>query len=298
MRRKLLLKSLNIIGIALSSLLFCAYLQARRWLYPTSPAIAPQPADSPFQRVSFRAEDGLNIAGWHAPSPSRKTVLMLHGHAGNRDQLLPLAEYLLAAGYGALLVDFRNHGDSEGGVSSMGYHEIKDARAACRFLRAQDDAAEIAIWGHSMGGVVASRLMSEERARGLIIDATFADFPSVVRAGVRERGLPASPITEILLAIFALLSQSNPWSLRPIDHLSALDKPALLIHGRGDPAIPLAQAQRIADANPLIRLSVYEGGHSDLYALQPERYRHETLAYLREIFAGKARLSRRAGLLK
>ena len=64
-------------------------------------------------------------------------MLLLHGHRGNRDQLLVHAEYLVEAGYGALSIDFRNHGESDGEFTSMGYHELKDARAAFRFLQDQ-----------------------------------------------------------------------------------------------------------------------------------------------------------------
>ncbi|MDE2635935.1 MAG: alpha/beta fold hydrolase [Chloroflexota bacterium] len=264
-----------------------AYLQVRKWLYPQSPAIEPQPAESPFCRVCFKSEDGLTIRAWHAPPASRGgSVLLLHGHGGNRDQLLVHAEYLVEAGYGALLIDFRNHGESDGEVTSMGYHEVKDARAAYRFLQDQKEVERIALWGHSMGGAVASQLMSEVNAAGLIVDATFTDFPSVVRRGVIARGLPGSPITEILTALYGWLSASDASALRPLDQLARLDKRVLLFHGSDDPIIPLVDAERIAAANPLIRLSIFEdGAHSDLFELAPDRYRSETLAYLREAFA-------------
>lgn len=265
-----------------------AYLQVRKWLYPQSPPVAPQPPGSPFSRVDIETEDGLNISGWYAPPPmaAGEAVLLLHGHCGNRDQLLQHAEYLVAARYGALLIDFRNHGDSDGDFTSMGYHEIKDARAAYRFLEEQEDVARIALWGHSMGAAVACMLMSEVDAAGLFADAPFADYPSLVRNGVRARGLPASPISEILTTLYGYLSRSDWRAFRPLDQLAVLDKPALLVHGRDDPVIPLAQVESLAAANRLVRLSVFEGGrHSDLYELDPSRYRSEALAYLRDAFA-------------
>lgn len=269
-------------------LLLLAYLRVREWLYPQSPPVEPQAAGSPFTRVNFESEDGLNIAAWYAP-PSKadgSAALLLHGHAGNRDQLLCHAEYLVEAGYGALLIDFRNHGDSAGGFTSMGAHEIKDGRAAYRFLERQANVARIALWGHSMGGAVACALMSEVDAAALFVDATFTDFPSIVRHGVSARGLPVSPISEILTGLYGFLSGSDWDALRPADHLAALDKPALLFHGSEDPIIPIAEAKRMAAANPLIRLSIFEGGgHSDLYELDPQRYRSETLAHLRDRFA-------------
>ena len=266
--------------------LLLAYMQVRNWLYPQSPPIKPQPSDSPFSRVSFATEDGLTITAWYAPPATKgQAVLLLHGHRGNRDQLLVHAEYLVAAGQGALLIDFRYHGESDGNFTSMGYHEIKDARAAYRYLEAQPKVKRIALWGHSMGGAVACQLLSEVDAAGLFVDATFADFPSLVRNGAIARGLPASPVSEILTVFYGLLSQSDWRTFRPIDQLAAVDKPILLFHGSDDPVIPLGEAERIAAANPHVRLSIFESGrHSDLYELDPGRYRNEVLAYLREAF--------------
>lgn len=278
--------ALFIFTLACSGLLVLgAYLQVRRWLYPARLAVDPQPVDSRFKRVSFRAEDNLKIVGWYALSESGNAVLLLHGHRGNRDQLLVHAQYIVEAGYGALLIDFRNHGESEGAFTSMGYHETKDARAAYGFLQAQDDIEQIVIWGHSMGGAVASRLMSEIHADGLFIDATFADFPSLVRFGAERRGAPARLIGNVLVSLYGLLSQTNFSEFRPMDYLAGIETPVLLFHGRDDPVIPLAEAQRIAAVNPRIRLVVFEGaGHSDLYDLQPDRYREIALDYLKDVF--------------
>lgn len=88
--------------------------------------------------------------------------------------------YLLEDGYGLLMFDFRNHGESEGSRTLMGYHEIKDVLAAYRYPSAQDNVQQIIIWGYSVGGAVASHLMSEVEAIGLFIDATFGDFPAMV----------------------------------------------------------------------------------------------------------------------
>lgn len=286
--RTLTLLFIAVLLIPAAVVLLLAYLQARKWLYPLSPPVERQAVGSPFAIVKFESEDGLKISAWYAPPPRAEgnAALLLHGHRGNRDQLLVHAEYLLAAGYGALLIDFRNHGDSQGDRTSMGFHEIKDARAAYRYLERQADVKRIALWGHSMGGAVTCMLTREVDAAGLFVDATFADFPALVRAGVAARGLPASPISEILVWLYGFLSGSDWGAVRPLDALAALETPALLFHGSEDPVIPLAEAKRIAEANSLVRLSVFDGGgHSDLYDLDPQRYRNEVLAYLRDSFA-------------
>lgn len=263
------------------SLLGVGYWHVSSWLYPARNPVLAQAEDSPFQKVELITEDNLKLYAWYAPSKTGTAILMLHGLSANRDQFMQHTDYLLDAGYGLLMLDFRNHGDSEGERTSMGYHEIKDARVAHQFLENQDDVDRIVLWGHSMGGAVASMLMTEVDADGLFIDATFTDFPSIVRAGVEARGLTASPYTEILTTMYGVLSGADWSEVRPIDSLAHIDKPILLFHGANDPIIPIEEAYRLVEANNNIKLIVFEDGeHSNLDQLNPMRYQAEVMKYL------------------
>jgi len=273
---------ITLIIIGTVGLLSYGYIfHVSNWLYPARNPVMAQAQSSPFDLLTLTSEDGLTLTAWYTPPTNGRAILMLHGHSANRDQFLEHADYLMDAGYGLLMLDFRNHGDSEGNATSMGFHEIKDARAAYQYLEAQDDVQQIVLWGHSMGGAVASQLMAEVDADGLFIDATFGDFPSIVRAGVEARGLSGSPYTEILTTMYGVLSGAD-WSVvRPIDYLTDINTPILIFHGTDDPVIPLSEGQRIADSNPNVRLVIFEDGrHSDLYELDPIRYRAEVMAYL------------------
>jgi len=251
------------------------------WLYPQRNQPMTQAQASDFDLITLTSEDGLNLTAWYTPSTNGRAILMFHGHGGNRDQLMSHADYLMDAGYGLLMLDFRNHGGSEGDRTSMGFHEIMDARAAYAYLQEQDDVEQIILWGHSMGGAVASRLMGEVDADGLFIDATFGDFPSIVRAGVVARGFAGTPFTEILTTMYGALSGADWQDVRPIDSLANIDKPMLVFHGTDDPIIPVAEGYRLAEANPNIRLVIFEdGAHSNLYELDPELYQREVMAYL------------------
>lgn len=280
----------NLMLFGLTSLLIAlvfglCYREVQTWLYPPRTPVQPQPNDSPFTEVTFQTDDDLTIYGWYTPSTAGQVILMLHGHGSNRDHFVAHSDYLIEAGYGLLSIDFRNSGDSDGNITSMGYHEIKDARAAYDFLLTQDDIQQIVIMGNSMGGAVASQLMQEVDADGLIIDATFADFASIVRNGVIERGYPATPITEILVTMAGALSQADWVSLRPIDYLASVDKPMLLLHGTDDSTIPIENAYRMIESNAQIKLVEFEGGeHSNLYQLDPDLYQTEVMMYLSQFF--------------
>ena len=275
------------LAIGAATALLLTYIQVRIRLYPVSAPVAPQPADSPFQRVSFETDDGLTISAWYAPPTARagQAILFLHGLEGNRDQLLPQAAFILEAGYGALLIDFRNHGESDGTVTSMGFHEIKDARAAYEFLLARPEVKAAAIWGFSMGGAVACKLMSEVDATGLVVDATFSDFPAQVRARAIRQGYPAALSEWLFIGVYGALSDSSPADVRPAEDIAQVHGPVLLFHGNEDDAVSVTEARQLAAANPRVRLSIYAGGgHGDLLELDPLRYRAESLAYLEEVF--------------
>jgi len=261
------------------------YQEVRPWLYPLRTPAQPLPEDSPFTEVILKTEDDLTIYGWYAPSETGQVILMLHGLSSNRDHFMAHTDYLFDAGYGILSIDFRNHGDSDGDITSMGVYEIRDARAAYEFLQEQNDIQQIVIMGHSLGGAVASQLMQEVDADGLIIDATFTDFASIVRAGAIARGFRPTPIAEILVKIAGLLSQADWTSVRPIDFLGSIDKPILLLHGSHDLTIPIENAYRLVDANSQIKLVEFENGaHSNLYEVDPDLYKTEVLAYLDSMF--------------
>lgn len=260
-----------------------AYQEVSRWLYPPEVTVQAQLAIPELSKITLQTEDKFTIVGWYVPPKNGVAILMLHGHSGNRDQLMPHAKYLLPEGYGVLSIDFRNHGESDGDRTSLGVHELKDARAAYDFLLEQDEVENIVIFGHSMGGAVALRLMHDVDAAGLIITSTFADFPSTVRAGVVARGLPERPITDILLTMYHLLSGADWTVIHPEAQISTLTKPILLMHGGLDPVIPVDHAYRLAAANERVQVEIYEGGtHSDLYEVDPDRFEADLMHYLEQ----------------
>jgi pimeloyl-ACP methyl ester carboxylesterase len=245
--RRVLIGTLRVLTItAVISVMIISYVQVSFWLYPTQGRPESLPSNALFDKVTLQTEDGLTLTAWYAPPQNGYTLLMFHGIGGNRTQLAGSSRFLLPEGYGMFLLDFRNHGESEGTQTSMGFHERKDARAAYRYLEQLPETESIVLWGHSMGGAVASVLMAEVDADGLIIDATFSDFPSVVRAGVEITWFPCITV------------HRNPdhlvWRTRPsrlvtstpnVDSLASVDKPILLLHGTDDPIIPIAEAFRL-----------------------------------------------------
>lgn len=250
-------------------------------------------AEPGWQSVAFETDDSLTLRGWFIP-PTRDdgaTLLFVHGLAGSRLNFIAQLDYLLPQGYGALLFDLRNHGESDGRVTTLSNHEIKDVLAAYNFLtnqqRIQPD--RIVVFGQSMGGATSIRSMPQlPQARGLIIDTAYTSMHDVVADGVRSTGVPPLFIDDLILLIANVLSGSNLYQARPIDVIADIaPRPILFIHGTADATIPVQHIYDLheAAADPKDLLIIDGAGHVIAYQTDPDAYSERVLRFLDEIFS-------------
>jgi alpha-beta hydrolase superfamily lysophospholipase len=113
--------------------------------------------------VSFRTDDGHNIsAAWYEPSVRpAPAVVLIHMLGRSRRDWDGVASQLSADGIGALAIDLRGHGDSQGSsppVAPPDYAAlVTDVTAARRYLGSRSDVqhARIGIAGASIGANLA-----------------------------------------------------------------------------------------------------------------------------------------------
>ena len=140
----------------------------------TQSGAAPQP----IQKVSFFSEgnrlDGLiyNPRGL-APSEKRAAVVLCAGYTYLKGMVMPdLAKALNAAGYVALIFDYRGFGESEGTRWRLiPQEQVNDTRAAVTFLsdQSQVDADRIAVLGLSLGGSNAITAAAVDQRVGAVV---------------------------------------------------------------------------------------------------------------------------------
>ncbi len=83
---------------------------------PSEPSPTPLPPDEP-EEVTIEAADGRTLYGTFYPgsgSGAWPSVMLLHMNGGRRSDWDPMAQQLAEAGYAALTVDMRGHGDTGG----------------------------------------------------------------------------------------------------------------------------------------------------------------------------------------
>ena len=132
--------------------------------------------------VRFRSADA-DCAGWlyrpEGPARDGACVVLAHGFGGTKEARLDAyAERFAAAGFAALVFDYRHHGDSGGEPRLLIDVERQQAdwRAAIEFARAADgvDPERIVAWGTSFsGGHVVEVAAADPRIAAVIAQSPY-----------------------------------------------------------------------------------------------------------------------------
>jgi len=162
-------------GIAVCYLLLTGaiwYAQTKILYHPNS-LVDATPADSGVKFAEVRLPlKGDNISGWWVPSeePGARTLLYLHGNAGNVAVNVDQVLRLRSTGLNVFIIDYRGYGHSSGGPPRAKL-VCEDGERAWNYLVAERNIppAHIAIYGHSMGGAVAIDLASKHPDAGALI---------------------------------------------------------------------------------------------------------------------------------
>src|SRR5207249_2570750 len=87
----------------------------------------------PEERV-LAAVDGTFLHAWYVAPRDGAVIVLAHGYKADHREMIPAAVMLARHGYGALLLDLRTHGASDGDVITFGARETQDVDAAVAFL--------------------------------------------------------------------------------------------------------------------------------------------------------------------
>ncbi len=243
-------------------------------------AIAAREIDRTVEAVAFRLDDGPTLHGWYLRPPDpRDAIVIGHGFAMSRHELLDLAQGLRARGHAVLLFDFRAHGASEGDRSTFGYREADDLGAAVTFLAARPELAgrRLGVAGISMGAAAAILVAARDRRIAAVCaDSAFATLRGVAVSGLRLfYRLPAIPFAPLTVRFGELLTGASIGATRPIDAIAALaPRPVLIVHNAEDWLIPVADAHALyaAAGGPKELWIVPDAGHAAAFLAAREEY--------------------------
>jgi len=240
------------------------------------------------------------LESWVVPSREARTkgtIVLLHGVRTDKRTLIGVGEALADAGYRAVLVDLRGHGESSGRFLTYGAVEAHDLSGVLNALEARGmPLGCTGAYGFSYGASVAVELGARDpRVRAVVAVAPFSTLRGVV-ADYRHRYLPAllgavpDAWFESAIDDAATLADFDPDRSAPLLAVAQSNANLLLIHGTSDTQVPVRHSQALfgaARGNASL-LTVVGADHATMPADATGVVRRETVAWFAHWFAAAA----------
>ena len=272
-----------VIGLVVTTIVVPVGLMYRR-LHPERVALDDDPGRHGivYQDVAFASPlDGVPLRGWYmaSPHPTSRTIVIVPGIDNNRlvsGIALRLAPGLLAAGFDVLTFDLRGEAESGGDSISFGAREQFDVLGAVVEAQAHG-ARRVGVLGFSLGG--ASSILAAARSQdiaAIVVDSTFADWTETLTRALRDADHLPAPAVAYGLALYRLLSGTDPSDASPVRVVGAIaPRPILIIQGTADQTVPVSDSERLlsaAGAGTAARWLVPGGRHNESYFVDEREY--------------------------
>lgn len=237
---------------------------------------------TPKERLTITARDGIKLVGYYFPAtrPSKKVVVLIHGHRSRAAMMGNYAKFYRAQGFNVFMADNRSHGESDGKYVGMGWLDRLDYLQWLKLLvkKAGTDS-QIVLHGISMGASTAMMVSGEvslpKQVKCIIADCGFTSVYDEYRHHLKNlRGLPSFPILPVASLeskLFAGYSFSEASSLEQVKKTST---PIFFIHGGADNYNPVWMVYKLYDAAAgEKKLWVVKGvKHGVTYYKNPDQY--------------------------
>lgn len=234
---------------------FSQYLRRTSMFFPTQYPLGDWTTTAADE--TFTTDDGVKLHGWlfRAADPHAPLLVWMHGNGGNVTDRGPMAAELAKRGVSVFVFDWRGYGKSAGTPSEDAlYH---DALAAVDFAQAHL-AANLALYGESLGGPYAAYAASKRHVRCVIIENS---FPSLAALGNKL-------YAPLPIGWFA------PRAMTTLRWLNAARVPVLVMHGLRDRTIPYSLGKALFDGLtvPKALLISPTADHGEIPTVEGERY--------------------------
>lgn len=172
-RRKPLRTCVAVRPFAAATILVCAIC------WPGAPRAEARPPTGTYEsfRVYTDNVPTAEIAGWILPAAGRAkgTVFLIHGWNASKEALTGWEWLRDREGWNVVMFDLREHGESShtANLSSLGYHEIWDVKAAVDHAERKGLRGPYVMYGCSLGASVGLRWATMDKR----IDGVFAVSP-------------------------------------------------------------------------------------------------------------------------
>jgi fermentation-respiration switch protein FrsA (DUF1100 family) len=267
--------------------LIASFVELNDVLHP--PRIVPQGKTLQKYKIEYRSvdlitEDGVRLAAWYTPPQNGAVILLAHGYGNKRPEWVHAL--LARKKYGVLAWDARAHGESEGSISTIGYLEVLDVKAALDYVLAQPEVEHVGGWGGSMGGATMIRAGAQfPQIEALFVDSSFTsleeEFDHLVPYPV------INPIARFIVTAGTGFSFANVDPLHDIARISP--RPVYLVQGMDDTVAPPDSGEKLfkAAGEPRFLWKQENVPHLSMYLDNPRRYQRRLVGFFDEWLLGK-----------
>jgi dipeptidyl aminopeptidase/acylaminoacyl peptidase len=218
--------------------------------FDTMPFEMPQ-----YARVRFASRQaGVMLAGWYITGTAgAPAVIVTHGfpHCKCDSNVLTPAGILHRNGFNVLMIDLRNHGESDvvNGHAAFGNTEWQDVLGAWDWLAATKQFApqRIGLYGVSMGAATSLIAFAQEpRVAAAFTDSAFIDVDELIGDNLAEMGYPTFlSYGGILMARLVAHEDLNAHSPRE-GIVKDAGRPLYLVHGTADQKVGFHENRELA----------------------------------------------------
>ncbi|SDY41815.1 alpha/beta hydrolase [Nitrosomonas sp. Nm33] len=251
---------------------------------PASTAVGVLIPDFPVESVQIPAGQNHKVHGWLARGiRDHGAVLLVHSIRSNRLEMLGRARFLNAQGYSVLLIDLQAHGETPGERITFGVRESKDVKAAVDYLRDNFPGERIAAIGVTLGAAAITLANPPLKLNAVVLESLHPTFEEAVENRLKlhlgEFGIWLKPF---LLSYLSLLLDLSTDQLNPIDRISNLNTPILLISGTHDRHTTQSETERLFDAalQPKELWIVPGAGHYNMHTYNSRNYEERVSSFL------------------
>ena len=206
------------------------YFFQRKLLYhPFSPQITGKGLIHNFETINFKTSDNFELKGWfHLKNSNKKTILFLHGNAGNLDNRIDKLNSLGSMDINFLIISWRGYSGNPGNPSEAGLY--KDALGGIEWLNKKGISNDrIILYGESLGTAITTEVAQNENFAGIILEAPFT---SMVDMG--QKIYPIFPVKFLLKDKYESKNK-----------IKNIKSPILVLHGRKDKIVPFYMGEKI-----------------------------------------------------
>lgn len=224
------IKSFFLLIVIYVGITVVVYFYQRKLLYhPFGAEITGEGLIHNFETINFKTSDNFVLKGWfHLKNFNKKTILFLHGNAGNLDNRIDKLNSLGSMDINFLIISWRGYSGNSGNPSEAGLY--KDVLGGIKWLNEKGISNDqIILYGESLGTAIATEVGQNKNFAGIILEAPFTSMV--------DMGQKIYPIFPVKFLLKDKYESENK--------IKNLKSPLLVLHGRKDKIVPFYMGEKI-----------------------------------------------------